>query len=85
MVDDKKALPLLVVTVTSNDAFDLAVLLTDDQCAEFVDINGLSFKTILERPDLDPVLQRAGDTLPLPKYGIVFAALDEEEMVLELF
>src|SRR5208337_216300 len=88
VVDDKKipldAWGLLVETVAGDDALEFPVLFPDDEGAELIDIYCIAFETVPKCPDLDPVLQRAGDALPFLDDRIVLPALDKEIPALEL-
>lgn len=85
MVDDKKVPGLLVITVACNDSFEFAVCLLDDQGSELVNIHGFAFKTVLECPDLNAVLQGTRYALPFLDDCIVFPAFYQEKVALKLF
>jgi len=85
MVDDKKVMGLLVITVAGNDPLEFAVIFLNDQGTELIDIHGFAFKTVLESTDLDPVLEGTGDALPFLDDCIVLPAFYQEEVTLKLF
>jgi len=71
-------------TVAGDHAFDLPVVFPDEERAVLIDIDRFPGETVPEGPDIHPVLQRAGEALPLPDDGIVLPAFEKEVMALEL-
>jgi len=74
-----------VETVARNNPFELAVVFPDDKGTILVDINRITFKTVLESTDLHVVLERTGETFVFPGDRIVFPPFNQEIVALEFF
>ena len=72
-----------MIAVTGDYPFQFAIILADNKGPEFIDIDRLALKTILQGPDLDPAFEGRGETFPFPDNGLVFAAFDQEVVVLK--
>ena len=72
-----------MITVAGNYPFELAVILSDDEGTELVDVDRFAFEAVLQCPDLHPVFKGRGETFPFPDDCLVLPALDQEIMVLE--
>src|SRR5208337_414661 len=76
---------LLVRTVAGDDPFEFPVVFSYDECTEFIDVNRITFETVLEGTDLDPVFESTGHALPFLDNCIVFPAFDEKITTFKFF
>ena len=72
-----------MITVSGDDPFEFAIVFTDDEGPELIDVYCLAFEAVLQCPDLHPAFESRGEAFPFPDDCLVFAALDQEIMVLE--
>ena len=73
-----------MITIAGDNAFEFPVILSYDQCAKFIDVYGFPFKTVFKGPDLDPVVESAGDALPFLDDRVVLTAFNQQIPALEL-